>query len=235
MEDKALEVGGESGKCPACGIYQVWSWGSFFSRYGHNWNYIDGTIEGYRSSGVECYQYSYCVNCSTPILGVKYIEDDTQQEISEILYPLQKLYVENIEELKEYPKVYKLFEEASLCAPRSPRAGLALSRMALESFVKDVIEKQEKTVQEKLKENIKILEELKLIDSDEVSILNDLRIIGNKAVHNVALIDTDEDIELQDVQLVWDFISGVITSMKKRDKLRILKEKASKKRHNQVS
>ena len=158
------------------------------------------------------------------------IDQKTRQKIFEVLYPSQKLHVENIEEIKVYPKVYKLFEEASLCAPHSSRAGLMLARTALEYLVKDTIEKCGEKSKENLFQNIKILEALQFTESYWIAVLHDLREIGNSMVHNLDLINSDISIELQEVKQVWDFIGEFIKQVRKRKGIKNLKEKVSQKK-----
>lgn len=209
-------VKGEDGICPSCGIYIKRSWNLLFNNIS--------------------YYYSYCNTCKRPALAVYGIDTKTEQKRFEILYPVQKLHIENIEELKEYPKVYELFQEASLCAPHSSRAGLILARTALEYLVKDRVEKYGEKAKENLFENIKTLEKLKSIDSYWIDVLHDLREIGNSMVHNIDLINSGISIELQEIKQVWDFIGEFIKQIKKREGIKNFKEKVSQKKgHNKVN
>lgn len=103
-----------------------------------------------------------------------------------MIYPRISTHVKPHILLNDYPKSQKLFNESLAVARDSPRAGLTLSRMCLESLTKDIlIQKGEKIAKKQTyHKNVEKLLELEIITNKLKIMLDSTRLIGNEAVHN---------------------------------------------------
>lgn len=82
---------------------------------------------------------------------------------NKIIYPKIDLLIKPNIIFDNYPKSKKLFLEAIEVSLISPRAGLTLSRMCLESIVNDILEKHNEKPNKDFNKNIDKLFELDII------------------------------------------------------------------------
>lgn len=209
MEEKLIaNPNSSSGICPHCGIYVKWNWEKF-AQYNVSYDLYD------RYFG----QISRCYNCYEYVIYYK----------DKMLYPKIDLLIKPNIIFDSYPKSKKLFMEAVEVTPISPRAGLTLSRMCLESLVNDILEKYNEKPNKDFNKNIDRLFNLEIITKKIKDLLSSARIIGNKSTHNFNIIDTENDPIVDDCILVLEFINRVLehirTTLEESKELSILEKK----------
>lgn len=190
LEEKILTKAAAYGKCITCGVNQGWFWHRFIDYYNRNMNDI---VTG-----------AFCGHCQEAHI---FYGDD-------LVYPRISKHVSTHELLNSYPKAKKLFEESLAVASDSPRAGLALSRMCLECLTHEILIQANIEPDVNFSANIEKLRELEIITQKIKSLLDDTRVIGNKSAHNFNVIDTENEIILDDCIIVWKAINHIFDSLK---------------------
>ena len=156
-------------------------------------------------------QHTNCGHCDSRII----FYDD------KLIYPKANPYIKPNELLNNYPKSEKLFSESIGVSEASPRAGLALSRMCLESLVGDILKEAGDTLADTFSKNVEKLLTHDIITNKIKKILDDVRVIGNKSIHNFNIIETDNEPTLNDCMLVWKAISHILDSLKLSKELEV--------------
>lgn len=203
----------DDGICPHCSIYKEWYW-----RLIKENDVISNVVIGH---------YTFCNNCKQYIIyyGKK------------LLYPQNNLLIKPNELFSKYPKSKKLFLEAVEVSPISPRAGLTLARMCLESLTNEILQEHNEEIDDNFHKNIEKLYELDIISTRLKKLLSSARIIGNKSTHNFNIIDTENEPNLEDAESVLEAIDYILDNMRisseKEIKLLQLEEKVKKKNEMQ--
>lgn len=194
----------DDGICPHCGIYKQWSW--YFVNMGNK--YLG--------------HYTYCNNC----------KENTIYYNEKLVYPKDKLLIKSNILFDKYKKSKKLFLEAVEVSPISPRAGLTLARMCLESLTNEILQEHNEKISENFRDNIEKLHSLDIISLKLKKLLSSARIIGNKSTHNFNIIDTENEPNLEDAMAVLETIDFILENMRiaseKEEKLSKLEEKVKK-------
>ncbi|MGX3043728.1 DUF4145 domain-containing protein [Helicobacter sp. T3_23-1056] len=195
----------DDGICPHCSIYKQWSW-YYFANMGNN--YLG--------------HYTYCNNC----------KEHTIYYNEKLVYPKNKLLIKPNVLFDTYKKSKKLFLEAVEVSPISPRAGLTLARMCLESLTNEILQEHNEKISENFRDNIEKLHSLDIISLKLKNLLSSARIIGNKSTHNFNIIDTENEPNLEDAMAVLETIDFILENMRianeKEEKLSQLEEKVRK-------
>lgn len=197
-QSKILEPNASTGICPHCGIYREWHWEEMVLYY---------TTNGFNNT-IYLGSWSYCECCSNFII-VQCFQDESNNKYNEIVHPKTVSFTIP-EYIEHYPTVQKLFEESIAVAPHSPRASLALARMTLEALTGQILEQHNKPVHSKFSENIEALYIHQIITEMQKDRMDTIRTIGNKSIHNMALIESDNDITIEDVSTVWKLINNIL-------------------------
>lgn len=204
----------DDGICPHCSIYREWYWRLIKE------NDVIGSVV---ISNAVIGHYTFCNNCKQYIIyyGKK------------LLYPQNNLLIKPNELFSKYPKSKKLFLEAVEVSPISPRAGLTLARMCLESLTNEILQEHNEKIDDNFHKNIEKLYELDIINTRLKKLLSSARIIGNKSTHNFNIIDTENEPNLEDAESVLETIDYILDNMRisseKETKLLQLEEKVKKK------
>lgn len=210
MNKGLVEPNVKDGKCPHCGIYREWSWSYFAKR-------CDGQPLGY---------VTYCDQCKNRTIYYK----------GELIYPKNTLLMKPNILFDKYKKSKKLFLEAVEVSPISPRAGLTLARMCLESLTNEILQEYNEKIDDNFHKNIEKLYELDIISAKLKTLLSSARIIGNKSTYNFNIIDTENEPNLEDAESVLETIDYILDNMRisneKETKLLQLEEKVKKIKEN---
>lgn len=203
----------DDGICPHCSIYKEWYW-----RLIKENDVIGNVVIGH---------YTFCNNCKQYIIYYS----------KKLLYPQNNLLIKPNELFSKYPKSKKLFLEAVEVSPISPRAGLKLARMCLESLTNETLQEHNEEIDDNFHKNIEKLYELDIINTRLKKLLSSARIIGNKSTHNFNIIDTENEPNLEDAESVLEAIDYILDNMRisseKEIKLLQLEEKVKKKNEMQ--
>ena len=193
--------------CPSCGVSLEWSnWRRFVGQYNmDNYTYINSlSFQKTNYPLLDFVVFVICKQCK--IQHIFYGE--------KLIYPRVSTHTKPHILLDNYPKSKILFNESLAVANDSPRAGLTLSRMCLESLVNDIFSQRGESINPtQFNVNIKKLVELDIINSRIERMLDNTRVIGNKSTHNFNLIES-EDINIEDCELVWKAINHIMDSIK---------------------
>ncbi len=195
IEEKILSCDDDYAKCPKCGVNLSWAW----IKYGYN-SYQSCPHVG---------SFTRCNHCKQIFLALG----------DEIVYPRITSHIKPHELFTEYPKSEKLFKESLAVASDSPRAGLTLSRMCLECLVHEILIERNEKPSDNFSVNIKKLLELEIITNKIKNLLDDTRVIGNKSTHNFNLIDSENEVVLDDCMVVWKAINHILESLSSVQKL----------------
>lgn len=195
IEEKILSCDDEYAKCPICGVNHSWNWRGYGVGF-----YQVGEIVGL---------FTACKHCNQIFITLE----------EEIVYPRITSHIKPHELFKQYPKSEKLFNESLAVASDSPRAGLTLSRMCLECLVHEILIERNETPNNNFSLNIKRLLELEIITNKVKKLLDDTRVIGNKSTHNFNLIDSENEVVIDDCMVVWKAINHILESLSSAQKL----------------
>lgn len=186
MGEKILSCNDDYASCPCCSINQAWEW------------------EGYdHYNGCRGY-YTRCKFCKQIHIFYE----------NKLVYPHITTHIKPHILFTQYPKSQILFNESLAVASNSPRAGLTLSRMCLECLVREILVGLEETPKEKFLSNIEKLLELEIINNKIKKLLDDTRVIGNKSIHNFNLIDSENEVTLDDCMVIWKATNYILESLK---------------------
>lgn len=178
-------------KCPLCGVNHSWDWLSW-----------DGASRLYciiNKEGSEKIVFTQCLHCEQDFIFYK----------NEMIYPMVSIDITENIYLKNYPKSQTLFKESCLVGRLSPRAAMTLSRMCLDNLVSEILQKENLPTSQ-FNANIETLHKNELISTKIKDRFNDIRIIGNKSTHNVNIIDTDNDVTIEDCIFIWKTINTIL-------------------------
>ena len=195
IEEKILSCDDEYAKCPICGMNLSWKW----------YYYGEGTYENNKFLGL----FTKCNNCNQIFIALS----------EKIIYPRITSHIKPHELFAQYTKSSKLFNESLAVASDSPRAGLTLSRMCLECLVHEILIERNEKPSDNFSVNIKKLLELEIITNKIKNLLDDTRVIGNKSTHNFNLIDSENEVVLDDCMVVWKAINHILESLSSVQKL----------------
>jgi len=184
-------------KCPLCGVNQSWNW----------------KIWSYDGSGNDSTKLLYVVNNSNDnkivLTQCNHCIQDFIFYKDEMIYPMVSIDITENIYLKNYPKSQTLFKESCLVGRLSPRAAMTLSRMCLENLVSEILQKENLPISQ-FNANIETLHKNELISTKIKDRLNDIRTIGNKSTHNFNIIDTDNDVTIEDCIFIWKIINTIL-------------------------
>lgn len=188
MNKGLAEPNVKDGKCPHCDIYREWRWDYFAVDIGQPLGCV-----------------TYCNQCKNRTIYYN----------GELIYPKNTLLMKPNILFDKYKKSKKLFLEAVEVSPISPRAGLTLARMCLESLTNEILQEyNEKIDEQHFNKNIEKLYELDIISAKLKTLLSSARIIGNKSTHNFNIIDTDNEPNLEDAEKVLKVINYILENIR---------------------
>ncbi len=211
-EPKIINIFTNHGVCPSCGCFIWWKW-----------HFIKvNTYEGIITDPFGCFEITNNDGTTLTAHRVSATQCSQCKQIcifhdGEMIYPRITTHVKPHELFIKYSKSQKLFNESLAVASDSPRAALTLSRMCLESLVNEILTGLGEKPSENFKLNIDKLEELEIITAKTKKLLDNARIVGNKSTHNFNLIDTENDVTIDDCIIVWNVCNRILESLKFHD------------------
>lgn len=194
---------GRSFHCPHCGVYahQYWTDGNSLT------SFLYGTHRNNVSLAQVGVQLSLCHSCFRAALWIVESEGAT----GKLVYPVIQDAPPPNPDMS--PKVKGYYKEAAAIKRESPRAAAAVLRLALEQMCDDVCGKEAtkgKTLQQKI--DLLVADGLprRLIQS-----MDTVRILGNDAVHPTAVQEEEDEVTVEKLFLLVNFIADKLITEKR--------------------